>query len=138
MPAARPSAAKADQRKPLDSHFKKDESGRIRVEESDSDGESGVGNAAAAGSSRAGMGDYVEAMAGEDGHTRDAKGRIRFNKTQGKRSRDREEDDGEADVPVTEGLKELDIKKRFKKQKKETVHVGNEFKAKVRSVSVVE
>jgi hypothetical protein len=29
-------------------------------------------------------------------------------------------------VPVTEGLKELEIKKRFKKQKKETVHVGND------------
>ena len=80
------------------------------------------------------MGAYVEAMAGEDGHSRDAKGRIRFNKTQGKRSRDRVDDDndGEVDVPVTEGLKELEIKKRFKKQKKETVHVGNEFKAKVR------
>lgn len=83
------------------------------------------------------MGAYVEAIDGEDGHSRDAKGRIRFNKTQGKRSRDRVDDDndGEVDVPVTEGLKELEIEKRFKKQKKETVHVGNEFKAKVRLIS---
>jgi hypothetical protein len=128
-PAARPATAKAEKRKPLDSHFKKDESGRIRVEDSDSDSDAGP---SAAGPSRGGMGAYVEAMEGEDGHSRDAKGRIRFNKTQGKRSRDRVDDDGEADVPVTEGLKELEIKKRFKKQKKETVHVGNEFKAKVR------
>ncbi|GAA5869257.1 hypothetical protein JCM3774_004186 [Rhodotorula dairenensis] len=132
--SSRPATAKAEKRKPLDSHFKKDESGRIRVEDSDS-GEDNDDDSAAgprAGSSR-GMGAYVEAMEGEDGHSRDAKGRIRFNKTQGKRSRDRDDDDGgngEGDVPVTEGLKELEIKKRFKKQKKETVHVGNEFKAK--------
>lgn len=140
-PAARPATAKAEKRKPLDSHFKKDESGRIRVEDSDdSDSDAAAGPSTAGPSRGAGMGAYVEAMDGEDGHSRDAKGRIRFNKTQGKRSRDRVDDDndGEVDVPVTEGLKELEIKKRFKKQKKETVHVGNEFKAKVgvRSASV--
>ncbi|GAA5992112.1 hypothetical protein JCM10908_001772 [Rhodotorula pacifica] len=130
--SSRPAAAKAEKRKPLDSHFKKDESGRIRVEDSDDDSDDGAAANAPARSSNAGMGAYVEAMAGEDGHSRDAKGRIRFNKTQGKRSRDHRDDDndGEVDVPVTEGLKELEIKKRFKKQKKETVHVGNEFKAK--------
>ena len=131
--AARPATAKAEKRKPLDSHFKKDESGRIRVEDSDDSDSDAAAGPSTAGPSRGGMGAYVEAMEGEDGHSRDAKGRIRFNKTQGKRSRDRVDDDndGEVDVPVTEGLKELEIKKRFKKQKKETVHVGNEFKAKV-------
>jgi len=77
-----------------------------------------------------GMGAYLEAMRGEDGHTRDSKGRIKFNKG-GKRGRMDEQDDGE-DVPVTEGLKELEVggnKKR--KTKKETIQVGQEFKAKV-------
>ncbi|KWU41894.1 putative ribosomal protein [Rhodotorula sp. JG-1b] len=130
--SSRPATAKAEKRKPLDSHFKKDESGRIRVEDSDDSDSDAAAGPSTAGPSRGGMGAYVEAMEGEDGHSRDAKGRIRFNKTQGKRSRDRVDDDndGEVDVPVTEGLKELEIKKRFKKQKKETVHVGNEFKAK--------
>lgn len=87
------------------------------------------------------MGDYLEAMRGEDGHTRDARGRIKFNKTQGKRARgdDYDDDDPERDVPVTEGLKELDVtgKKRWKKQKKEVQQVGSEFKAKVRRRTVV-
>ena len=84
------------------------------------------------------MGDYVEAMYGEDGHTRDARGRVKFNKTQGKRGRgaddfdDADDNDAERDVPVTAGLKELEVGGKRKKQKKEVQRVGQEFKAKVR------
>lgn len=128
LAAARPT--KAAPRKPLESHFKTDSSGRMRInEDSDSDTE-----AAARDGAISSMGAYLEAMRGEDGHTRDSKGKAKFNKTQGKRARG---DGGEdEDVPVTEGLKELDIEKgkRNKKQKRETVQIGGEFKAKVRSL----
>lgn len=124
--AARPT--KAAPRKPLESHFKTDSSGRMHInEDSDSDTE-----AAARDGAISSMGAYLEAMRGEDGHTRDAKGKAKFNKTQGKRARG--EGGEEEDVPVTEGLRELDIEKgkRNKKQKRETVQIGGEFKAKVR------
>lgn len=79
------------------------------------------------------MGAYLEAMRGEDGHTRDSKGKARFNKTQGKRARGNDEDD----VAVTEGLRELEVGGggggKNKKVKRETVRIGAEFKAKVRS-----
>ncbi|GAA6042495.1 hypothetical protein JCM8097_003058 [Rhodosporidiobolus ruineniae] len=132
--AARPAAASAAPRKPLESHFKKDAaSGRFRFEE-DKNGSDGDNDAAMAGpSGGAGMGAYLEAMRGEDGHTRDAKGRVKFNKTQGKRARGGEEfdlDDEMADVPITAGLKELEVKRSKKKAKKETVQIGGEFKAK--------
>lgn len=76
------------------------------------------------------MGAYLEAMRGEDGHTRDAKGKVRFNKTQGKRGRGGEEED---EGLVTEGLKELEVApgRNKKKLKRETVKIGAEFKAKV-------
>jgi ribosomal RNA-processing protein 12 len=76
------------------------------------------------------MGEYLEAMHGEDGHTRTANGAIKFNKTQGKRARGNDDDEG--DFSVTEGLKELEVAGKRKKAKKETVRVGAEFKAKVR------
>jgi len=100
-------------------------------EDSDSDTE-----AAARDGAISSMGAYLEAMRGEDGHTRDAKGKAKFNKTQGKRARG--EGGEEEDVPVTEGLRELDIEKgkRNKKQKRETVQIGGEFKAKVRCRSL--
>ncbi|BGP50967.1 pre-rRNA processing protein [Rhodotorula kratochvilovae] len=132
--AAKP-VARSAARKPLDAHFKTDDAGRFRFEEPGStDGDVG----AAAGPSKGpGMGDYVEAMHGEDGHTRDARGRVKFNKTQGKRARGGEDDfadaddnDAERDVPVTAGLKELDVGGKRKKQKKEVQRVGQEFKAK--------
>ncbi|KAI5475813.1 ribosomal rna-processing protein 12 [Pseudohyphozyma bogoriensis] len=117
--AARPAPAAAA-RKPLASHFKTDETGRMKIAEDESDED--VGTTAEA------MGAYLEAMRGEDGHTRDAKGRAKFNKTQGKRSR---ADEDEEDVPVTEGLKELEVSgKRNKKFKKDSVRVGGDFKAK--------
>ena len=78
-----------------------------------------------------GMGAYLEAMRGEDGHTRNAKGKTIFNKTQGKRARG----DDEFEEAVVEGIKELDVgegKKRQKKVKRESVKIGAEFKAKVR------
>jgi len=138
--AARPApASKKESKKPLDSHFKTDSSGRLEFNESDSDDNApGPSSRRQKGASKmdaddvdSGMGAYLEAMRGEDGHTRDSKGRIKFNKG-GKRGRVDEQDDGE-DVPVTEGLKELEVgggnKKR--KTKKETVQVGQEFKAKV-------
>ena len=79
------------------------------------------------------MGAYLEAMRGEDGHTRDAKGKARFNKTQGKRGRGDVEDD---ETSVTAGIQQLDVGgRRNKKVKKESVKVGAEFKAKVRSFS---
>jgi ribosomal RNA-processing protein 12 len=88
-------------------------------------------DADAAGGESPSMGAYLEAMRGEDGHTRDSKGKARFNKTQGKRGRG---DVDEEDVAVTEGLKELDVGGgRRKKVKRETVRVGAEFKAKVRT-----
>ncbi|BGP19456.1 hypothetical protein JCM10213_006276 [Rhodosporidiobolus nylandii] len=130
--AARPAPASAAPRKPLDSHFKKDSSGRFRFEEeratSDGEGDASM----AGGASTGGMGAYMEAIRGEDGHTRDARGRVKFNKTQGKRSRgdDFDDNDPENDVPVTEGLKELEIKRSKKKAKKEVVPIGQEFKAK--------
>ena len=74
-----------------------------------------------------GMGAYLEAMRGEDGHTRNAKGKTIFNKTQGKRARG----DDEFEEAVVEGIKELDVgegKKRQKKVKRESVKIGAEFK----------
>ncbi|GAA5939156.1 mRNA-binding protein RRP12 [Sporobolomyces koalae] len=135
--AARPAPSKKQPRKALESHFKTDASGRLEFNESDdeSDRRAAVSSRSAAARMDAddvdsGMGAYLEAMRGEDGHTRDAKGRIKFNKG-GKRGRFDEADDGE-DVPVTEGLKELEVAGNNKKRKtkKETVQVGGEFKAK--------
>lgn len=81
------------------------------------------------------MGAYLEAMRGEDGHTRDAKGRVRFNKTQGKRAAGNMEED---ETAVTEGIKELEVGgRRPKKVKRETVKIGAEFKAKVSAVVLV-
>ncbi|KAM0750200.1 NUC173-domain-containing protein [Meredithblackwellia eburnea MCA 4105] len=120
--AARPTTTT---RKPLSSHFKTDESGRMQIEDSDDD-DSDAGGA----EGESGMGAYIEAIRGEDGHTRDAKGKAKFNKTQGKRAR---RDDDEAEESFVEGLKELDVgagKKRNKKVKKDTVKIGGEFKAK--------
>ncbi|GAA5863175.1 hypothetical protein JCM8547_002822 [Rhodosporidiobolus lusitaniae] len=132
--AARPAATNAASRKPLESHFKKDSSGKMRFEEEGASDDDDVvlrGTESSVGPS--GMGAYIEAMNGEDGHTRDARGRVKFNKTQGKRGRGAEEfdddNDVERDVPVTAGLKELEIRKK-KKAKKETVPIGQEFKAK--------
>lgn len=94
--------------------------------------------AARAGSSAAAMGAYLEAMRGEDGHQIGAKGGAKFNKTQGKRARgaadDDDHDDG-ADVPVTRGIRELEVEtsgSKRKKAKRETERIGGEFKAKVR------
>ncbi|KAK4702679.1 ribosomal RNA-processing protein 12, partial [Phenoliferia sp. Uapishka_3] len=122
--AARPTATA---RKPLASHFKTDDSGRMQID--DEVPKSRGGAAEAEGGE--GMGAYLEAMRGEDGHTRDAKGRTRFNKTQGKRSRG----DEEGEESVVEGLKELEVtegagRKRVKKVKRESVKIGGEFKAK--------
>ncbi|GAA5831948.1 hypothetical protein JCM11251_002760 [Rhodosporidiobolus azoricus] len=137
--AARPAAKGAEaKKKSLESHFQKDaSSGKMRFEEEKdrSDGEDGPVSRGGEGGG-GGMGAYLEAMRGEDGHTRDAKGRVKFNKTQGKRARGRDEEEyddqnPDRDVPVTEGLKELEIEKRKKKKaKKETVPIGQEFKAK--------
>lgn len=126
-PAARPAPAQ-ETRKSLSSHFKTDTtSGRIRFNEDDnsSDDERAVADGAISS-----MGAYLEAMKGEDGHSRDSKGRVKFNKTQGKRGRGDVDDDG---GEVTAGLKELDVSggRRNKKVKKEPVRVGAEFKAKV-------
>ncbi|GAA5995678.1 mRNA-binding protein RRP12 [Rhodotorula paludigena] len=131
--AAKPAAASTS-RKPLDSHFKTDDSGKYRFEEPDSDKEDGPA-AAPARAGGAGMGDYIEAMHGEDGHTRDAKGKIRFNKSQGKRGRGNDDDfdlegDVDRDVPVTAGLKELEVSRKKKKQRKEVERIGGDFKAK--------
>lgn len=69
----------------------------------------------------------MEAIRGEDGHTRDAKGKTKFNKKRG-RGGDEEE--------VTEGIKELDVggggERRKKKKKEAPEKIGKEFKAKVR------
>ena len=127
MTAARPAPAKA-KAKALESHFKTDSaSGRLRITE-----DAGSSDEEAADGAISSMGAYLEAMRGEDGHTRDSKGKAKFNKSQGKRGRVDMEDDG-ADVPVTEGLRELDVGggRRVKKPKKEAVRIGGEFKAKV-------
>lgn len=76
------------------------------------------------------MGAYLEAMRGEDGHSRDAKGKARFNKTQGKRGRDDgEEMEVEEKVGPSGGAAGG---RREKKARKEVVKIGAEFKAKVR------
>ncbi|KAK4047072.1 pre-rRNA processing protein [Microbotryomycetes sp. JL201] len=125
--------AKQSQRKPLDSHFKTDKaSGKMRFEEDSSDSDAEATAASTAGRSR-GMGAYLEAMKGEDGHVTDAKGRVKFNKTQGKRARgDVDEEDEDGDVPVTAGLKELEVanNNKRKKQRQEKSSIGSEFKAK--------
>ncbi|GAA6023468.1 hypothetical protein JCM11491_000587 [Sporobolomyces phaffii] len=143
--AARPAPASKAPRKALDSHFKTDAaSGRLEFNESDDDGDDdddrrrgkGGGRSMDADDVDSGMGAYLEAMRGEDGHTRDSKGRIKFNKA-GKRARfddAADKDDNDRDVPVTEGLKELDVasggNNKKRKTKKDTVQVGGEFKAK--------
>ncbi|KAK4047187.1 pre-rRNA processing protein [Microbotryomycetes sp. JL221] len=120
--------AKGLPRKPLDSHFKTDKtSGKIRFEEDSSDSE--VDSQAQLENSK-GMGAYMEAMHGQDGHVTDAKGRVKFNKTQGKRSRGDEDADEDGDVPVTAGLKELEVTKKRKKVRQDKVAIGGEFKAK--------
>ncbi|KAM0786993.1 hypothetical protein ACM66B_002411 [Microbotryomycetes sp. NB124-2] len=124
--------AQQTQRKPLDSHFKTDKaSGKMRFEEDSSDSEVEAVDASA-GQSR-GMGAYLEAMRGADGHVTDAKGRAKFNKTQGKRARGGEdEEDEDGDVPVTAGLRELEVasNNKRKKQRQEKTSIGGEFKAK--------
>lgn len=126
--AAKPNKS-SKQAKPLESHFKTDEaSGRLHFAE---EGRGDKMDTDAGGDS---MGAYLEAMRGEDGHTLNAKGKARFNKTQGKRGRgDFEEDEG----IVTEGLKELDVggsgRRDKKKVKKEVTKIGGEFKAKVKT-----
>lgn len=97
--------------------------------------------AARAGSSSSAMGAYVEAMRSEDGHHINAKGQAKFNKTQGKRARgDVDDQDDGADVPVTQGLKELEVAPsgKRKKAKRETEKIGGEFKAKVGSERATE
>ncbi|KAL8279515.1 hypothetical protein RQP46_008077 [Phenoliferia psychrophenolica] len=127
--AARPTTAA---RKPLGSHFKTDEAtGRMQIDDEEALARSASTNANQEGGD--GMGAYLEAMRGEDGHTRDAKGKTRFNKTQGKRARGDDEDEFEE---IKEGLKSLEVagegagKKRQKKVKRESVKIGAEFKAK--------
>ena len=125
MIAARPKEAT---KKTLDTHFKTDASGRMHITEE-------VDSTANDREEDGDMGAYLEAMRGEDGHTRDAKGKARFNKTQGKRARGNDDED----VAMTEGLKELDVRGggggKSKKVKRETVKIGAEFKAKVRRCS---
>jgi ribosomal RNA-processing protein 12 len=73
---------------------------------------------------------YLEAIEGEDGFYRDAKGRLRVNK---KRTRPTKEGD-----EVAERLEDLDVGARPAKKKKaraEPERIGAEFKAKVRHVS---
>lgn len=126
--AARPTSGAA--RKSLASHFKTDDSGRMQIDDEPSSSSKG-----AQVEGGEGMGAYLEAMRGEDGHTRDAKGKTKFNKTQGKRARGDDEFGGEGSV--VEGLKELEVGggaagARKKKVKRESVKIGAEFKAKVR------
>lgn len=76
------------------------------------------------------MGAYLEAMRGDDGHTRDSKGKARFNKSQGKRGRGEDDEGGMEGVEEpSESLKNTG--RREKKPKRETVKIGAEFKAKV-------
>jgi ribosomal RNA-processing protein 12 len=123
--ASRPSTST---KKPLESHFKTDDSGRLEISEeikvsSRKSKKEVEGNA---NMDQDSMGAYLEAMRGDDGHTRDAKGKARFNKSQGKRGR------GEDEEEVQESLDPLrNTGRREKKAKKETVKIGAEFKAKV-------
>lgn len=135
LAASRPSTAT---RKPLESHFKTDDSGRLEISEekvaSSSKKNKHDGNANMEEDS---MGAYLEAMRGEDGHMRDSKGKARFNKTQGKRGRGDEDED---DVDGGEGAGDAAVVsstgsgRREKKARKETVRIGAEFKAKVCSL----
>ncbi|KDE02759.1 hypothetical protein MVLG_06705 [Microbotryum lychnidis-dioicae p1A1 Lamole] len=123
------------ERKDLERHFKTDEkSGRMRFDE---DGERQEGGevrmrdqeAAGGVEASSSMGAYLEAMRGEDGHTLDAKGKAKFNKTQGKRARSGEfdDDDVQMDDGTNAGAKR---KKKGGPSSRETVRVGQEFKAK--------
>ncbi|SCZ95695.1 BZ3500_MvSof-1268-A1-R1_Chr8-1g09735 [Microbotryum saponariae] len=123
------------ERKDLERHFKTDQkSGRMRFDE---EGEKEVGGevrmrdqeAEVGGEASSSMGAYLEAMRGEDGHTLDAKGKAKFNKTQGKRARSGEFDDD--DVHMDDGT-EVGAKRKKKggPSSRETVRVGHEFKAK--------
>ena len=124
--AQRPVAAQPT--KSLASKAKTDAaSGKLRFDEDSDDDRAGAG-----GEGAGSMGAYLEAMRGEDGHTRNAKGLARFNKTQGKRHRGDEDVDEGA---VTEGLKVLEVGgggrgDKRKKVQKETTRIGGEFKAK--------
>lgn len=123
--ASRPTTASSEPKKPLESHFKTDEDGRMHISEDVPKSKS----KATEEDEDSPMGAYLEAMRGEDGHSRNAKGNVRFNKTQGKRHRgDVDDDNGD----VTAGLIELDVGGgKKKKMKKESVKIGAEFKAKV-------
>jgi hypothetical protein len=90
---------------------------------------------------------YLEAIEGEDGFTRDARGKVKFNKKSlGKRGRDAAEEGGDAEVggggdgaDLAGDMADLEVKggqaggKGKKKQKREKL--GGEFRAKVRAAA---
>lgn len=120
-------ASRTGEQRSLASKFKTDEDGRLKFTEDD-DGDDDAGRAAnGLPMDESGMGAYLEAMRGEDGHTRDARGRIKFNK----RARGADADDDGADV--VDGLTRLDVgekgRKRVKSDKPRK-KIGEEFKAK--------
>ncbi|SCV66891.1 BQ2448_5537 [Microbotryum intermedium] len=126
------------ERKDLERHFKTDEkSGRMRFDdegEKEGDGEVRIRDQEremmGAASTSLSMGAYLEAMRGEDGHTLDAKGKAKFNKTQGKRARSGEFDDDDDDVQMDDATGAKRKKKQGSSSSRETVRVGQEFKAK--------
>ena len=120
--AARPSGK--GERKALDSRFKKDKEGRYKFTEDK--GEPAVEHPATSSSA------FVDAFTNKDGHRLDAKGRARFNKTQGKRGRGDDDDDDDDDV--VNDLSELNVgggkRKKQRTARAEPQRLGAEFKAK--------
>jgi hypothetical protein len=121
-----------DRRREKDAErFKTDKSGRMVIDGEDGDGSDGDGGlAAAAGDS---TNAYLEAVQGEDGFTLDARGKAKFNKAKGSLGKRGREDDDDGEVVPVGQMADLNVKQgRKQKQKKETVKLGGEFKAKVR------
>lgn len=104
-------------------HFSVDsESGKIVIpaEESDSDIEVSARKAA----EHAAGGAYKESITSADGFTRDAKGRVRFNKDT--RKRRRENGDGDGDVEMADDT----VENSKKNKRRSEIKLGHEFKAK--------
>lgn len=100
------------------SHIKTDESGKMIIDESDSDTNDGAAEEDVAGAA------YREALTSADGFTRGPSGHIKFNKDTKKRRRENAVEDEDVEMGEAESAKPG--------KKQSGGRIGQEFRAKVR------
>ena len=104
------------------SHFTTDTDGRMVIDSSASSDEAGAAADDVAGTA------YREQMTSADGFTRDARGRVKFNKDTKKRRRENADEDNSMDVDIDAAM---GIKERPAKRRSDGASgLGREFKAK--------